>query len=151
MGNAKGMPKPMLSNSKLSKFDYVQLSDPTYFRSIMGALQYVTLIRPEMSFSINKVCQFLAQPLEDHWKAVKRIMRYLSGTLHHGLLIQPAPVHQPLSLIGFFDADWAADPDDRMSTSGACVYLGPNLMSWWSKKQPLVARSTSEVEYKSLA
>ena len=91
----------------------------------------------------------MSNPLENHWKAVKRILRYLAGSLHHGLLLSPS--HQPLGLRGFCDADWAADVDDRRSTSGACVFLGPNLVSWWSKKQPLVARSSAEAEYRSLA
>ena len=151
MLNANGMPTPMVSSSKLSKVGSAAVEDPTHFRSVVGALQYATLTRPEISFSVNKVCQFLSNPLEDHWKAVKRILRYLSGTLHHGLLIQPAPVQQPMQLLGFCDADWASDPDDRRSTSGACIYLGPNVVSWWSKKQQLVARSSAEAEYRSMA
>lgn len=150
MATANVMPTPMVSSSKLSKFGSDTVADPTLFRSIFGALQYATLTRPELSFAVNKVCQFLSNPLEDHWKAVKRILRYLSGTLHYGLLIQPASKQQPLSLLGFCDADWVADPDDRRSTSGACVFLGPNLISWWSKKQQLVARSSAEAEYKSM-
>lgn len=151
MATANGMPTPMVSSSKLSKFGSATVSDPTQYRSIIGALQYATLTRPELSYFVNKVCQFLSNPLEEHWKAVKRILRYLSGTLTHGLLLQPAPKHQPLSLLGFCDADWAADLDDRRSTSGACVFLGPNLISWWSKKQQLVARSSAEAEYRSMA
>lgn len=150
MLNANSMPTPMVSTSKLSKVGSVAIPDPTQFRSVVGELQYATITRPEISFSV-KVCQFLSHPLEEHWKAVKRILRYLSGTLHHGLLIQPAHAHQPLSLLGFCDADWASDPDDRRSTSGACVFLGPNLISWWSKKQQLVARSSAEAEYRSMA
>jgi hypothetical protein len=88
---------------------------------------------------------------EGHWKAVKRILRYLQGIIHHGLLIKPASTTVPLSLIGFCDADWASDPDDRRSTSGACIYLGPNLVNWLAKKQTLVARSSAEAEYRSLA
>lgn len=151
MSNANGMPTPMVSSSKLSKVGSDVVSNPTLFRSVVGALQYATLTRPEISFSVNKVCQFLSNPLEDHWKAVKRILRYLSGTLHHGLIIQPASVQQPLSLLGFCDADWASDLDDRISTSGACVFLGPNIVSWWSKKQQLVVMSSAEAEYRSMA
>jgi histone deacetylase 1/2 len=148
MDTANGMSTPMASTLKLSKIGSVPVEDPTLFRSIVGALQYATLTRPEIAFSVNKVCQFLSNPLEEHWKAVKRILRYLSGTLHYGLLIQAAPIHKPLSLIGFCDADWASDPDDRRSTSGACIYVGPNLVSWWSKKQSFVARSSAEAEYR---
>lgn len=90
MTSANGMPTPMVSSNKLSKIGSNEVDDPTQFRSVVGALQYATLTRPEISFSVNKVCQFLSNPLEEHWKAVKRILRYLSGTKHHGLLIQPA-------------------------------------------------------------
>jgi histone deacetylase 1/2 len=151
MATANSIASPMASSTKLTKFGSNHVSDPTFFRSIVGGLQYVTVTRPEISYSVNKVCQFLSSPLEDHWKAVKRILRYLQGTLHHGLLIQPAPLNTPLTLTGFCDADWASDPDDRRSTSGACIFLGPNLVSWWAKKQTLVARSSAEAEYRSLA
>lgn len=88
------------------------------------------------------------QPLDSHWKAVKRILRYLRGTLQHGLLIRKS---SNLALTGFCDADWASDVDDRRSTSGSCMFLGPNLVSWSSKKQSVVSRSTTEAEYCSLA
>lgn len=90
MTSANGMPTPMVSSNKLSKIGSNEVDDPTQFRSVVGALQYATLTRLEIYFSLNKVCQFLSNPLEEHWKAVKRILRYLSGTKHHGLLIQPA-------------------------------------------------------------
>ncbi|MCH82526.1 retrovirus-related Pol polyprotein from transposon TNT 1-94 [Trifolium medium] len=151
MESANGMPTPMVSSLKLSKIGSNSVEDPTLFRSVVGALQYATLARPEISYAVNKVCQFLSNPLQEHWKAVKRILRYLSGTLHYGLLLQAAPTTQPVSLIGFCDAEWASDPDDRRSTSGACIYIGPNLVSWWSKKQTLVTRSSAEAEYRSLA
>ncbi|XP_050918624.1 uncharacterized mitochondrial protein AtMg00810-like [Lathyrus oleraceus] len=125
MSTANGMPTPMASRNKLSKIGYDMVSYPTQFRSIVGALQYDTLTRVELSFFVNKMCQFLSNPLEEYWKIVKRILRYLSGTFHYGLLLQPAPRHQPLSLIGFCDAD----PDNRRSTSGACVFVGPNIIS----------------------
>jgi histone deacetylase 1/2 len=151
MANANSIASPMASSTKLTKFGSNHVPDPTFFRSIVGGLQYVTVTRPEISYSVNKVCQFLASPLEDHWKTVKRILRYLQGTLHHGLLLQPAPLNTPIALTGFCDADWASDPDGRRSTSGACIYLGPNLVSWWAKKQTLVSRSSAEAEYRSLA
>lgn len=151
MLDAKSLPTPMISSAKLSKHGTDLLEDASFYRSIVGALQYATITRPEICFSVNKACQFLSQPLDSHWKSVKRILRYLSGTLHHGLLLQPSSPHTPISLTAFSDADWGSDPDDRKSTSGSCIYLGPNLVSWWSKKQNLVARSSTEAEYRSLA
>lgn len=103
------------------------------------------------SLAVNKVCQFVSNPLEDHWKAVMRILRYLQGTLNHGLLLVPADNTTPINITRFCDVDWASDPDDRRSTSGTCIFLGPNLVSWWAKKQTLVARSSADAEYMSLA
>jgi hypothetical protein len=105
MANANSMASPMAFGTKLSKYGSNHVTDPTFFRSIVGGLQYATVTRPEISYSINKVCQFLSSHLEDHWKAVKRILRYLQGTLRHGLLIKPAPMNTLMSLIGFCDAD----------------------------------------------
>lgn len=143
---------PMISNCKLSKFGTDSISNPHLYRSLVGALQYVTLTRPEIAFSVNKVCQFMANPLENHWKAVKRILRYLESTLNYRLELKPASRSTfSFTLRAFSVAGWASDPDDRRSTSGYYLFLGPNLISWSSKKQVLVARSTSEAEYRSMA
>lgn len=90
-----------------------------------------------------------------HWKALKRIFRYLQGTSTAGLHIKPcssfsfAGCFLPLS--GFSDADWTASPDDRKSVGGYCVYLGDSLVSWSSRKQQAVARSSTESEYRALS
>lgn len=115
----------MASTTKLSRFGTDTLQDPHNYISIVGALQYVTLTRPEVVYSVNKVCQFLSAPLESHWRSMKRILRYLGSTSTHGLLLQPAATHSPLSLRAYSDSDWGSDPDERRSTSGSCVYLGP--------------------------
>lgn len=78
-------------------------------------------------------------------------MRYLQGTQNYGLRLQPAPADTPFSLRAYCDSDWASDPDDRRSTCGSCLFFGPNLVSWSSKKQTLVARSSAEAEYTSMA
>lgn len=83
-------------------------------------------------------------------EVIKRIHRYLKGTISHGLLLQPSLSTLPLPLQAFFDVDWASNPDDRRFTSASCIYLGPNLVSRWSKKQ-LVARPSTEAEYRRLA
>lgn len=87
-------------------------------------------------------------PLEEHWKCVNRILSYLSTTVTHGLLLQPA---SSMVIQAYCDADWGTDLEDRRSISGHCIFLGPNMISWGSKKHTTVARSTTEAEYKSLA
>lgn len=103
------------------------------------------MTRLEIAYSVNKVCQFLSEPLESHFKVVKRILSYLGNTLYHGLLLLPSPSDGPVSLRAY------GDPGDRRSTSVSCIYLGPNLISWSSKKQSLVARYSVEAEYCGLA
>jgi len=151
MAEAHPISSPMVSKCKLSKQGADLFSDPTLYRSIVGALQYATLTRLEIAFDVNKVCQFMAIPLDSHWVVVKRILRYLKGTLFDGLHFQPVVLSHPVPLTTFCDADWASDVDDRRSTSGIAIFLGPNLISWWSRKQQVIARSIIEAEFRSLA
>jgi histone deacetylase 1/2 len=95
--------------------------DATRYRSIVGALQYLTLTRPDISFSVNKVCQYLNSPTLVHWKTVKRILRYLKYTLGIGLKIQKSP---SMLVSAFSYADWAGCLDDRRSTGGLCNIFG---------------------------
>ncbi|XP_029130523.1 uncharacterized protein LOC114916960 [Cajanus cajan] len=122
--------------------------NPSLYRSVLGALQYATITRPDIAYSINKLCLFMHKPLEFHWKCVKRLLRYLSGTKDQGLHFQKSP-SQPIT--GFADSDWAVDRTDMRSTTGYCVYLGKNLVSWMAKKQHTVSRSSREAEFRSLA
>ncbi|KAM6557137.1 hypothetical protein CsatB_004156 [Cannabis sativa] len=145
---ANSLPTPMTGGEKLSCIGSDPVKNPQQYRSLVGALQYATLTRPEIAFAVNKVCQFMHSPLESHWKIVKRILRYLKGTLDYGLDMSRST---SLELVGFCDADWASDIDDRRSTTGFCVYLGSNLICWSSKKQHTVSRSSTEAEYRSLA
>jgi histone deacetylase 1/2 len=140
----------MATTEKLSRHDGDPLNaaEITQYRSVVGALQYLTLTRPDIAYSVNKVCQFLQAPTETHWTAVKRVLRYLKHTSSLGLVIQKSP---SLLLSGFADADWAGCPDDRRSTGGHAVFLVGNLVAWNSRKQPTVSRSSTEAEYKSVA
>lgn len=79
---------------------------------MIGALQYATLTQPDISFNVNKVCQFMASPMQTHWSTIKHILRYLNDTAHHGFLLSPAPSSSKLSLRAYSNSDWASDPDD---------------------------------------
>uniref|UniRef100_A0A2N9IXX5 CCHC-type domain-containing protein n=1 Tax=Fagus sylvatica TaxID=28930 RepID=A0A2N9IXX5_FAGSY len=147
MSTCKPCSTPFVSLSRIRKDDGIPLSDPTPFRSMVGGLQYLTFTRPDLSYAVNHICQFMHQPTDHHLVAAKRILRYVQGTLHHGLTFRPGP----LSLTAFTDSDWAGDPMDRRSTTGLIVFLGHNPITWQSKKQPTVARSSTEAEYRALA
>ncbi|XP_019055177.1 PREDICTED: uncharacterized protein LOC109115498 [Nelumbo nucifera] len=114
MDLAKPLSIPMVGSCKLTKFDGSSLSDPSEYRSTIGALQYLTFTRPDIAYSVNKVYQFLYSPTSNHWAAVRRILWYLKGTIDHGLFFDSSSA--PLSLQAFSDADWAGCPDDRWST-----------------------------------
>ncbi|RVW58924.1 putative mitochondrial protein [Vitis vinifera] len=150
MLHVKPVPTPMVSNQSLSNSGSPPFSNTQLYRSTVGALQYATITRPDITYNVNRVCQFMQAPLTAHWKAVKRILRYLAGTLHHGLHLQHS-FNSHLNITGFCDADWASDVDDRHSTSGYCLFLGPNLVSWHSRKQHTVSKSSTEAEYRSVA
>jgi hypothetical protein len=102
------------------------VEDSTRYRSIVGALQYLTLTQTDLSFAVNKVCQFLHSPTTIHWEAVKRILRYVKGTISLGLKIRKS---NSTLVSAFSDADRAGCPDDRRSTGGFAVFLGNNLVS----------------------
>ncbi|KAJ4764474.1 Gag/pol [Rhynchospora pubera] len=148
MANAQPVSTPMAVNMSLSKYDGEPFHDPKLYRAVVGALQYITITRPDITFPVNKCSQFMHSPTSVHWTSVKRILRYLKGSVDHGLLLKP--YDSPL-LHAYTDSDWAGCPDDRRSTSAFCIYLGPNLISWSSKKQPTVPKSSTEAEYRSLA
>jgi transposase InsO family protein len=147
MADAKPAKTPCTTGSKLSRFDGTPLPDYSAYRSLVGALQYCTLTRPDISYSVNQLCQHLHHPTSAHWTAAKRVLRFLKDTCDHGLTYSPSN----LQLNAFCDSDWAGSPDDRRSTSGSAVFLGESLLSWSAKKQNVVSRSSTEAEYRSLA
>jgi histone deacetylase 1/2 len=150
MGKSKPVDTPISTIDKLSLSDGVRLGpvDSTRYRSMVRALQYLTLTRPDISFAVNKVCQFLHAPTTTHWSAVKRIMRYIQGTLSMGLKVRRSA---STIVSAFSDADWAGCVDDRRSTGGFAVFFGSNLVSWSARKQPTISRSSTEAGYKALA
>ncbi|XP_051196547.1 uncharacterized mitochondrial protein AtMg00810-like [Lolium perenne] len=137
---------PMTVVDKLSAHEGVLLSADaaTRYRSVVGGLQYLTLTRPDLSFAVNKVCQYLHAPREPHWTAVKRILRFVKLTVCHGLTLRSTP---DTLVSAFSDADWAGNSDDRRSTGGYAIFYGGNLIAWNARKQATV----SESEYKAVA
>jgi histone deacetylase 1/2 len=135
---------------KLSLYDGQKLGphDSSQYTSVVGALQYLTLTRPDLSFAVNKVCQFLHSPTTVHWAVVKQILQYVKGSLGLNLKFRRSP---SMLVSAFSYADWAGCPDDRRSTGGFAVSLGSNMVSWSARKQATVSRSSTEVEYKALA
>jgi hypothetical protein len=148
MSGAKPTTTPLCTTTPLKLLDGSAPGDSKVFRSIIGALQYATLTRPDISFSINKLSQFMHQPTEIHFQQLKRVLRYLKFTLNHGLMLKK-PTH--LQLQAYSDADWGGNIDDKTSTSAFIIYLGGNPVSWLSKRQKTVARSSTEAEYRSVA
>ena len=147
MENYKPTKTPYCPSTRLLPHDGVALFEPTENRSMVGALQYLTFTRPVLDFSVHQLCQFMSNPTTLHLEAAKRVLRYLRGTLYHGISFSSSP----LTLTAFSDADWAEDLFDRRSTAGLLVFLGPSPISWSSKKQTTVARTSTETEYRALA
>lgn len=115
------------------------LADPTPYQRLVGKLIYLTITRPDIAFSVHILTQFMQQPTTIHMQAAKRVLRYLAGNVGQGILLASTSAAQ---LTAYCDSDWASCPTTRKSTSGFCVLLGSSPISWKTKKQSLVARST---------
>jgi hypothetical protein len=115
------------------------------YQQVVGSLMYAMLCtRPDLAYPISVVSQHMANPSLEHWIAVKRIFRYLQGTLQFKLRFGGL---SPQDVVGYCDADWAGDLEDRRSTTGFVFMMGGGTTSWSSKRQPTIALSTTEAEY----
>uniref|UniRef100_A0A803PA32 Reverse transcriptase Ty1/copia-type domain-containing protein n=1 Tax=Cannabis sativa TaxID=3483 RepID=A0A803PA32_CANSA len=149
----KAVSTPMDANTSLSKDNGPPVADATSYRSLIGKLLYITITRPDITFAVNRLSQFLQDPRQPHMKAAMRILQYLKGTLGQGLFFSSSiPEHNnKFQLHALTDADWGTCPDTRRSITGYCIYLGNSLISWISKKQATVSKSSGQAEYRSLA
>jgi hypothetical protein len=115
------------------------------YQQAVGSLMYAMLCtRPDLAYPISVVSQHMANPSLEHWIAVKRIFRYLQGTLQFKLRFGGL---SPQDVVGYCDADWAGDLEDRRSTTGFVFMIGGGAITWSSKRQPTIALSTTEAEY----
>ena len=124
--DSKAVDTPIKFNAHLTPIGGKPLSNPSLYRCLVGSLVYLIITRPNISYVVHQVSQYLSAPWSTHYAAVLRILRYLKGTLFHGLFYS---AHSPLILRAFSDADWAGDPTDRRSTIGYCFLLGSSLIS----------------------
>ncbi|XP_059663752.1 secreted RxLR effector protein 161-like [Cornus florida] len=134
----------MSTSSKLDRDSDPNMIDHFMYRSIIGSLLYLTVTRPNISFSVGVCARCQANPREQHILAVKHIIRYVNSTLNYRLRYSS---ESNSKIAGYTDADWAGNKDDRKSTSGGYFYISINLVSWYSKKQNCISLSSCEAEY----
>ena len=146
--NSKAVETPMDPNIKLLPKQGEPFLDPEQYRRLVGKLNYLTVTRPDISFAVRVVSQFLNSPCEEHWNAIIRILKYIKSSPGKGLLYDSK---SNTKVVCYSDVDWAGSPFDRRSTSAYCVSIGGNLISWKSKQQSVVARSSVEAEYRAMA
>ncbi|XP_074363351.1 uncharacterized protein LOC141703860 [Apium graveolens] len=150
LSRAKPSVIPIEQNHKLIDNSFVFLSDTdtVMYRRLVGRLIYLTITRPDLSYAVHVLSQFLSKPRSDHLQAIYRVLRYLKQTHGQGLLISATG---NLQITTYTDSDWAGCPESRQSLTGFCITIGSSLVSWRSKKQPTVSRSSAEAEYRAMA
>ncbi|WVZ52468.1 hypothetical protein U9M48_003522, partial [Paspalum notatum var. saurae] len=139
---------PMELNLHLSATDGEPLDDPTRYRHIVGSLVYLGVTRPDISYSVHILSQFVSAPTQLHYSHLLRVLRYLRGTMSRRLFF---PRSSSLQLQAYCDATWASDSFNRRSLSAYCVFLGGSLIAWKTKKQTAVSRSSTEAELRAMS
>ena len=148
---AKPVDTPLPENSVLSCVETASdkvLNNINNYQKLVGKLIYLTNTRPDISYVVHCLSQHMHKPLQSHLKAALRVLKYLKGSPGSGLQFD---TNSDLKLRAYADADWAKCPVTRKSVTGFCVFLGNSLISWKSKKQATLSRSSAEAEYRSLA
>ena len=151
MENCKPVSTPMEPGKKFYELsgdeDPVNVQE---YQKIIGCLTYATTaIRPDLASAVGILSKYMSRPGKEHWQGVKRILRYVQGTVDYGLIFRAKD--NSCSLTGYSDADWAGDLDTRRSTSGYVFQIEGSTVSWRSKKQTCVSKSTTEAEYVALS
>ncbi|GAB2283721.1 hypothetical protein Dimus_039621 [Dionaea muscipula] len=168
LSHSKPVNTPLAVGSVFCKANSsAHFTDSAVYRSVVGSLRYITCTRPDIMHAVGMVSRYMQQPTVEQWAACKRILRYLKGTKSYGLWFPRAgscfptsdtaysaistTVDDVLNIVGYCDSDWAGDVDERKSTTGFVFMVGSTAISWASKKQPIVALSSSEAEYVAAA
>ncbi|KAK2993029.1 hypothetical protein RJ640_001592 [Escallonia rubra] len=139
---------PMEQQHKLSNESGEICKNPEEYRRLVGRLLYLNITRPDISYAVHILSQFMHDPRQPHLDAAYRVLHYLKGSPGQGILL---PSNNTLYLQAFCDADWAGCPMTRKSTTGYIIFLGSSPVSWRAKKQTVVSRSSAEVEYRAMA
>ncbi|XP_071718090.1 uncharacterized mitochondrial protein AtMg00810-like [Rutidosis leptorrhynchoides] len=145
--NLKPYKLPMDQNNKLTVDVGSPLADPEVYRRLIGKLIYLTITRPDICYTVQLLSQFMQNPTSVHMQAVKHLLRYLLLAPNQGIILANRSAVQ---LKAYCDSDWASCPMTRRSTTGFCILLGDSPLSWKSKKQNVVSRSSAEAEYRAM-
>ena len=139
---------PLPLNLKLKADEGQVYSDPSHYRSLVGKLNFLTHTRPDLAFTVQHLSQFLQEPREPHFNALVHVLKYVASTVGQGIMLK---ANEQLTLQAYSDSDWAACLNTRRSISGYVLLLGNSPISWKSKKQGTVSKSSSEAEYRSMS
>lgn len=138
---------PIEQNHQLGKSKALLLLNPHKYRRLVGRLIYLSATRPDLAYAIHTLSQFMQSPTQEHWDAGLRVVKYLKGSPGAGVFLK---ADSSLQLMAWCDSDWAGCPLTRRSLSGWLVQLGDSPISWRSKKQDVVSRSSAEAEYRAM-
>ncbi|XP_055800317.1 secreted RxLR effector protein 161-like [Solanum dulcamara] len=156
LGGVKPTATPLESRSKLTTVEYDKavgaerdeaLEEVSKYQRLIGRLLYVTITRPDISFSVQTLSQFMQEPKTSHWEATIRVVRYLKNAPVQGLIFREKPTQE---ITYWCDSDWVACPNIIRSITGYAIKFGESLISWKSKKQQTISKSSAEAEYRSM-
>ncbi|KAM1007577.1 hypothetical protein ACFX2A_004218 [Malus domestica] len=144
MERCNSVHNPIVPGFRLTRDEEGVKVDSTFYKQMVGSLMYLTATRPDIMFTVSLISRYMEHPTESHLMAAKRILRYIKGTAGFGMFYKKGGDEE---LIGYTDNDYAGDQDDRKSTSGYVFMMNSSVVSWSSKKQPMVTLSTTEAEF----